>query len=210
MTQQPQTISTKFNPWLEILYRPRTTIRRIIQLDPKRGVYVLAALAGYAQFFDNASDQAIGNNMALPTILGTGLVAGGVGGIIGLAIGTFVIGFVARRLGGDAESEDTMAALAWAQVPSVISLVLVAVQLLVFGGDFFKSEIPILEENPAIALVFVPIAAAGLLLSLWQLVLTVLTIAEVNRFSIWRSIAALLISGIVMVVPIAACLLALN
>jgi hypothetical protein len=210
MTQQPQTFSTKFNPWLEILYRPRTTIRRIIQLDPKRGVYLLAGMAGYAQFLDNAMEQTLGNNMGLLAILGLGLLVGPIAGIISLAVSTFVVGFVARRLGGAAESEDTMAALAWAQVPAVVTLALAAIQILIFGGDIFKSEIPLIETNPALAIIFIPIAAAGILILLWQLILTVLTVAEANRFSIWRSIATLLISALVVVVPFAVCFLAVR
>lgn len=209
MTEQSSSVlPTNFNPWLEIWYRPRTTIRRIVQWYPKRGVYVLAGVAGYGRYLDTASDQALGDNMDLLGVLGLGLILGPIGGVISLAISTFVIGFVARRLGGEAESDDVLSALAWAQAPAFISLAFWMLQIVLFGADLFKREIPLLEANPLFALLFIPLAAISLLVVLGQFVLTVLTLAEVNRFSIWRSIGTLLIAGLVVLIPLAGCYIA--
>ena len=54
---QSSGIPTNFNPWLEIWYRPRYTIRQLIQWYPKRGVYVLAAVAGYVRYLNTAVDR---------------------------------------------------------------------------------------------------------------------------------------------------------
>lgn len=205
MTESSTGIPTNFNPWLEIWYRPRTTIRRIVQWYPKRGVYVLAAATGYVQYLGRASAQIMGDNMDLLGILGLGLILGPLGGIVSLGISTFAINLVSRRLGGEAESDDTLAALAWGQAPAFISLALWILQLLIFQGDVFKSEIPMVEANPSLGLIFIPIVAAGVLVAIGQFVLTVLTVAEVNRFSIWRSIASIVLGGLVIFLPFVLC-----
>lgn len=202
MTQQPQTFTTKFNPWLEILYRPRTTIRQIITRDPKWGVYILIALAGYDQYLDTATRQAFGDNLGILGILGLGLIIGPIAGIISFSIFSFMVGFIGRRLSGEAENDDVLAVLAWSQAPIIIKLILRAIQILIYGEDLFRSASPRLEENPILALMLIPFTAAGILIALWQLVLYVLTLAEVNRFSIWRSLGTLLIFGIVIGVPL--------
>jgi hypothetical protein len=209
MTQESFSgMPTQFNPWLEIWYRPRTTIRQLVKWYPKRGVYVLAGVAGYVQYLDSASDQSFGDNMDLVGILGLGLIVGPIGGIISLAISTFVIGFVARRMGGEADGDDTLTALAWGQAPAFISLAFWVLQILFFGADLFRMEIPLLQENPIFALLFIPLIAAGILVALGQLILTVLVLAEVNRFSIWRSLGSLLIAGVVVLIPLAGCYIA--
>lgn len=205
MTHSSTGLPTNFNPWLEIWYRPRTTIRQLVKWYPKRGVYVLAAVAGYVQYLDRASNQALGDNMDLPAMLALGLIIGPIGGIISLAISGFGVGFVSRRLGGDAEGDETLTALAWGQAPAFITLALWLVQMVLFQGQTFRSEIPLIEENPAFALLLIPFIAAGILILLGQFILTVITVAEVNRFSIWRSIASIVLGALVILVPVMLC-----
>lgn len=206
MTEQSSAVlPTNFNPWLEIWYRPRTTIRRIVQWYPKRGVYILAAVAGYVQYLNRASSQALGDNMDLIGVLGLGLIVGTIGGIVSLAISTFGVGFVAQRLGGEADTDETMTALAWGQAPALFSLAFWILQIVLLQGDVFKSEISLIEANPIVGLLFIPLVAAGILILLGQSVLTVLTVAEVNRFSIWRSIASILLGGLVILLPFLLC-----
>jgi len=203
MTQELSTmVSNKFNPWLEIWYRPRTTIRRIVKADPKWGVYILIALAGYDQYLDTATRLAYGDNLGIFGILGLGLLMGPLAGIISFSIFSFIVGFVGRRLGGDAENDDVLAALAWSQAPLLIKLLLRGIQILIYGEELFKSVSPRIEENPILALLLIPFAAMGILIGLWQTILYVLSLAEVNQFSIWRSITTLLIFGVIIVVPL--------
>lgn len=203
MTHSSSGIPTNFNPWLEIWYRPRTTIRRLVQLYPKRGVYVLAAAAGYVQYLSRAQDQALGDNMDLVGVLGLGLIVGTIGGIISLAISSFGVGFVARRLGGEAESDDTLTALAWGQAPILITLVLWLLQILFFQRNLFSSNL--FDSSSLYPLILIPLLASGILIGLGQLVLTVITVAEVNRFSVWRSLASVVLGGIVVLLPFLLC-----
>lgn len=208
MTEQSSSVlPTNFNPWLEIWYRPRTTIQRIVKADPKWGVYLLIALAGYDQYLDTASRQAFGDNLGIFGILGLGLLIGPLAGIISFSVFSFIVGFVGRLLKGEAENEDVLAALAWAQAPIILKLLLRGIQILIYREELFMSVSPRMEENPVLALLLIPFAAIGILIALWQLILYVLTLAEVNRFSIWRSIATLLIFGVIIVLPLGAYLI---
>ncbi len=193
-----------FNPWLEIWYSPRRTIRRIITLDPKRDIYLLALLIGYSTWLDRASTQGWGDGMPVWGILIAGLLVGFLGGIVSLGIGGLITGFLGRLLGGDASNEEVTAALAWSQVPSIFGLILWIPQLLLLGGETFMSSSSRLEATPFLSLLLVPFFLIHLALGIWQIVLTVLTVAEVHRFSVWRSIGTLILPTLVIGIPLGA------
>lgn len=206
MTQETSSVIVPhFNPWLEIWYRPRTTIRRIVQSKAKRDIYLIAVFVGYAQFLQQARVQAMGDTIPFMSIIGQGLITGAIGGIVSLALSTFVISLVARRLGGVAETDETMAALSWGQAPVILTLGLWILQIGVYQDDIFKSRIIISEENAFFSFLPVALLGLGILISIGQFILTSLTLAEVHRFSIWRSIGTLIFSIAVVFVPLIAC-----
>lgn len=206
MVQETPTIpQPKFNPWLEIWYRPRTTIRQIVQFDVRRGVFLLAILAGYSHYLQRASFQALGDSQSFMAVIGSGVIQGVVGGIISLAVSTFGVSLIAKRLGGEAETDATMAALAWGQAPVIFTLGLWVLRIAIYQDDVFRSRIMIIEEYPSLSLLFIPLMVAGILIVLGQFTLTVLILAEVNRFSVWRSVGTLLITIVVVGVPFLAC-----
>lgn len=202
-----ETEVTAFNPWLEIWYQPRRTIRRIVTLDPKRDIYLLALLIGYASWLERASTQGLGDGMPVWGILIAGLLVGFIGGIVSLGLGGLITGFVGRRLGGDASNEEATAALAWSQVPSIFGLILWIPQIILLGNETFTST-P--ADTSGLSLLLLPFLLIQIALGIWQLILTVATVAEVHRFSVWRAIGTLLLPALVIGVPLVACLLLLR
>lgn len=104
--------SIEFNPWIEIWFRPRKTIRRIVDSNPKRWVILLAALAGVANVLDQASARSWGDSLGLPGILAMAVVLGPLLGLAGLAIGGWWYRWTGSWFGGQANTDQVRAAIA--------------------------------------------------------------------------------------------------
>ena len=119
------------------------------------------------------------------------------GAILGIAL-MYVVGFflrgTGRWLGGTASAADVRTAYAWASV-SAIPILAIAVMTYLFlnpapGGGGSLADEPVLAR----LVIFGPIAAT--VLGLWGAVLWWFCLAEVHRFSVWRALASLTISGL--------------
>ena len=82
-------------PLLNIWFRPRVTIRAIIDSEPEKYVLLLAFLAGIVRAFDLASEMNYGDTLPFAGILLIAVGLGGAGGWISL----FLSGAVLRWTG---------------------------------------------------------------------------------------------------------------
>lgn len=198
--EAPPSDQGPFNPWLSIWLAPRRTIRRICLESPTKHVLLLSALSGITQVFDNASFRSIGDNLPLASIVGMALVAGPIAGFLSLYIGAFVIGLVGRMLGGQATSTELRAAMAWAAVPGVMTLLLLVPQIALIGNEVFSTDTPILDENMGIAMAFGMLGVAEVIVAIWGIFTYCNTVAEVQGFSsAWMGFLNLLLAFMIVV-----------
>jgi hypothetical protein len=108
-------------------------------------------LGGVIQTLNNASQRNTGDQLPLAAILGVALIAGPIGGLIGLYIGGALMALAGRLIGGKGTSAELRPALAWSQVPVLATIPIWILQLALIGHQMFTSEAPILEERPALA-----------------------------------------------------------
>lgn len=201
VVEAPPADQGPFNPWLSIWFAPRRTIRRICVESPTKHVLLLSALSGITQVFDNASFRSIGDQLPLVTIVGMALIAGPIAGLIGLFIGSAVIGTVGRLLGGNATAGELRAAMSWAAVPSVMTLLLLVPQIALIGNEVFSTDTPILDENVGIAMAFGMLGVAELIIAIWGFFTYCNTVAEVQGFSsAWMGFLNLLLALMIVVV----------
>jgi len=135
-------------------------------------------------------------------ILGA-LVIGPIGGLIGLYLSGAILRWSGSLLDGQASSTEARAAIAWSSIPTVIALLLWVPLVAFYGNEMFSRVAPTIIDNPY------PLLLVGLIeivLTLWTIVMVILTLIEVHRFSIWRSIGAVAIPFIVIIIPLFGCL----
>lgn len=178
-----------FNPWKTMWLRPRATIRALVNHDPTQNVDRLAILIGITQVVEQNSAGDGTFQSALVT-LALAAVLGPVAGLIGIRISGALSGWIGRKLGGTATNDEVRAAYAWSAVPRITALPLQILFLLI--SPFFSST------NPAIGLLLVGLGGVLTVLGLWELVLTVAALAEVNRFSIGRAIGTIVLPFVVI------------
>ncbi len=189
------------NPWIAICFRPRVTLRRILEENPTRFVLVLAALGGVLEFLREAEGTE-SEETSLASIFVRALTVGALMGILGLYVFGFVLRGAGSLLGGRGTARDVRAALAWAYVPAVWLAILWIPKLLLFGKSVFTIEAESLGES-YLALRWLEYAG-----SLWSLVIGIQCLGEALRLSAWKALLALLMGTLLLAVPLLAILIA--
>jgi len=185
------------NLWLSIWFSPRKTIRQIVYTDPKRYFNYLAFLFGVAGSLGKLSDRNAGDLMSLLWIFAIVLTLGGLGGFISIYFYGAITEWVGSLFGGVARSKDVRAAILWSNLPVMISYILWIPLILFYGEEMFTSITPQIDQSPFLLLFS---GLIQLVLGIWSIILYVICLSEVHKFSIWRSIATILLPVLAIII----------
>lgn len=148
-----------------------------------------------------------GNKLSFGAVLIVLVLGGSIGGIIGNFLAAALIRWTGSWLGGRADFDECRAALAWASVPQVVNIALMLLLLCVIGEGLFKSD-GLEGAEPWKGLLLVAVGVTQIVLGCWMIFLILKTVAEVHRFSAWKSLGALLLAALVFVAVIMVIVLA--
>ncbi len=187
-------------PFFGIWIEPRQTIRRIVDSDPRRNVIALALIGGGLGSLESAWFTALGNPASIGPLWPIGVALrvafGAVWGVIGLYFGAWLLGLFCRLLGGIASQLQMRAALAWASIPDITATFL-SVTAVVAGifdpPHFHHGRMPTMTGST------VELGLFNAVFVLWGLVIQMKCVGEVNRFSAWRALGAVLLMAAVIV-----------
>lgn len=176
---------------------PRETIREIVSADPKRGLWVLAWGYGFSAILN--SIQSLGVGQGVETLWHLLVVAALFAPFWGMFIFTvwgWVTAKVALLFKGVSDYQSARAAYAWSCLPLLAVAPLWFGLIFLYGPLFFyPAEGERFLSTGEAGLLFL-ILLAKLVLTIWALVLYIQAFAEVNRFSVLRSIGAIVVSGV--------------
>jgi Yip1 domain len=195
------------NPWLTVWTRPRGTIRAIVDTDPSRSVLPLAMIYGISSTLGRSMQKSPGDVLSLPVVLGIALIGGSIVGIIWIYIMAALVRWTGSWLGGRATLDECRAAIAWGSVPSAVNLALMLGLIGVFGHDLFRTT-GLDDVGMTKGVILLVVGLGQVVIGVWAAILTVKTVAEVHRFSAWRSLSAFLLIVAVMLGVIVAIVLA--
>jgi len=180
--------------WFSIWYRPRATIRAIVDTDARKFVLGLAwfagALAGLNSQVMLATVDLPSNLPHLPRFgpfgiamvaLFSGLLS--VASIYGLGA---LYRWAGAMLGGTATAVEVRAAIVWSQVPELYLMTVIIIAT-VFG--FNTPTVP-----PSTSLFSIVESIVGI----WVFVISLKCLGEVHRFSAWRALGAILVCILAM------------
>ena len=190
------------SPWLTIWTSPRATIRRIVDHDPVHLVLILAMLGGFAQALNNSSSESWGEILSIPVIFLICAIVGAVSGIIGLYVYGALLKWTGGWIGGQGSSVQIRAAIAWSNVPLIWALILWVPKLALFGQDLFTSEMSNFATNQSLRLLFFVFIIIEVIIGIWAFIIQLKCIGEVQKFSAWKALGNVILSGLVIIVPI--------
>jgi len=187
-------------PWFTICFSPRSTIRKIVDSDPRPFVVGIAWVAGALAALD--LEIQFNSGPATPNIpefvtnflgsMGPYSMAGLAFALGVVAVGMlYLLGFLyqwsGRVLGGTASASEVRAALAWTQAPAIYVNV-VGVVLAILSPDA-------VDLQPGAPPTISAWSVIRVVLGLWIFVISLKTLGEVHRFSAWRAAAAMMIGN---------------
>jgi hypothetical protein len=170
------------SPWRTIWFSPRKTIRRIVDAQEPPSWWPVVALAALGQAsaalaFDPDGSLSISRSF-MPVVIGVAQT------IFGVLVGPFLLAFVGSWFGGEADPSEIRQAVAWGYVPMAVAGLCWIPLALWYQGRISAPE----TEIP---LAVVPLKLAVLVGGLWSIVTQIITLAEVQRFSILKAIASI-------------------
>jgi xanthosine utilization system XapX-like protein len=187
-------VTDSLRPFFALWIAPRETIRRLVDSDPTRYVIGLAMLRGVLGRLEFAWFSALSRRTPVSPLWPVGVafkaVLGAIVGVVGLYVGAWLIGTFCRIVGGVSSAVGMRAALAWSQVPGITAATL-SIALVLFGAlnppEFKHSRVPVMTGS-TIELMLLN----GMLIG-WGVFVQLSCIGEVNRFSAWRALGAILL-----------------
>jgi F0F1-type ATP synthase membrane subunit c/vacuolar-type H+-ATPase subunit K len=195
----PSTTPEPLNPWLTIVYRPRDTIRYVLDTGVWNNIWLLYAIVMIGTFPSvvlSAFSQPVPEGFPVEAYY------------IGYSVGYFVLGYplamlmlyfagwlikvVGSWFEGRATSRETRIALAWTNIVNLyLGLMMLAPNaLLIYSNRPWDSEDP--ELLLLYSLMAFALATPALII---QIIFASKCIAEAHRFSAWKGLFTLLIVG---------------
>jgi hypothetical protein len=190
------------SPFVSMWLSPRDTVRGILQRDPTYLVVPLGAIGGVFQALSRASEKSIGDHLSLPVILAIAIPFGAIAGVLGLHVGSALLHFTGKWIGGTGSKEDIRASIAWGTVPALWGGLLWLPIILLTGRAVFLTDI---ETSGAGAMTLL-IAGGCLLVQagayIWSIFTGLHSLGEAQGFSAWRALGNGMLVFLVVFVPI--------
>ncbi len=187
------------NPWLRIWTDPRGTIRSIVSRDPKYRFVWLSAIYGLPIAFNFAQNFSLATQVPLWAIWIASLILAPFLGMIGISVCAWALKVTGRWIGGMGTFQTVRAAVAWSNVPSIVSVAMWIVLMGVFGAQVFRREFAEMTfigyQAGVVFLTFLVQTIA----SIWGFIILLKTLGEVQGFSSWKALLNILIPFIIVV-----------
>lgn len=182
-----------------IWHSPTRVFKFLTKKEYDTHTILLLVLSGIVEAFLRNIDQESANSLSVPMIFVFCIILGGAFGWIGKFIFSYFILWSGKLLKGKAEVKDLIRVMAYSSIPRITVLLLILIQLLVYGTDIFSGT-PYLENAELSSIViFYGINFLQLILAIWSFVIMVAGIAVAHRFSLLKAFFSVLIPFFVIV-----------
>lgn len=192
-------MSGAMRPWRTIWTRPRATVRWMAENDPMDWFWVLLVAGGTSRVMARLSELPIEGALTTNVLLSLVLIGGPIGGLLLIFAYGRVLHIVLKRLGGIATWVAARTAIAWSLAPGAPSLAVWAIMIATYGAEVLS---PTALENATGAgekLILSLDYFIQFALTMWSLVLEVVTLADVHRISVWKVLVSELALGVALV-----------
>ncbi|MFT9493970.1 Yip1 family protein [Anaerosolibacter sp.] len=190
------------NPWISIWTKPRATIRQILDSKSQAYINILAMVGGIATALDKASEKNYGDTNGVFSILIMAIFGGAIGGLITLYIGSALIYWTGKWIGGQGEYDEIKVAAAWANVPLIWGLLLWIPTIALYGSAYFSSGLADLGYSMGLSIFAIILSIIAVILGVWSFIIQLKCLGEAQRFSAWKALGNMILSFLIIIVPI--------
>lgn len=186
----------------KIWTEPRRIFNYIEKAKYEKYFYILMVLAGITGSLDRAMEKGLGNDQSIIFILISATIFGGLLGWIGYYIYAALISWTGKWLDGKGNTESIYRVMAYALIPSILSLLVIFSQILIFGSSSFQNNFEISESKTVESVIFIILNIGNLGLAVVNIIFYGIAISVVQKFGIEKAILNLLLPILIIVVPI--------
>ena len=179
------------NSWMTMWTSPRKTIRAIVDSNPKTSLFLIAAINFLQIFFYFNSYFSLSISYRFTITIIIAVILSPVLGAIWCYFFGWLIYIIGKKLGGSAAMTHVMAAYVWSRIPVTINVFMWFI-LLVFSSD---QLFMLYAEGLSLVFINCIIGITGI----WAFVLLVQALAELQRYSISKSIVNIVIAYAIIV-----------
>lgn len=199
------------NPWLTMWCNPRSTIRRIVETNPNQSLWLLAFIYGFTVLLNGFQSYPIAIQIGIWPMFGLALILAPFWGYLLFSIWSWAVVVTGKLLQGKATFVTARAAYAWSCIPLLCNVALWLILILFFSPILFFGPQPhLVMTGPTITLLFL-LLIGKVVFSIWSIVLYLQALAQVQFFSVLRSIGNVILAAIflALLVAVPICLFAL-
>lgn len=186
----------------EIWTNSREVFRFIEHRHYEKHMLALLMAAGVSRAFDRASINDAGDTLPLVGVILSCIASGVVFGWLTAYIYAALISWTGGWLEGEANTRSIMRVIAYASIPSIIALVLIIPQVVLYGEDIFMENGDLLSGGLATNIIYWGVIILEMILGLFTFVLHVIGVSEVQGFGIGKAFLNLLLPVLVILVPV--------
>jgi hypothetical protein len=185
-----------------LCFNPRGVIGRIVSTAPYRATLILAGGTGLVEAGGAmVSEHFRGAGALLLTLLAVLVIAPALG-ILFVHVRAALLHMAGRLLKGRASARELRVVLAWSEIPLLLGAVVALLQL---AEERLAGGAPPFTADPGLPVVLSR-TGFGLLqaaLGIWALSLLLHTVAEIQGFSLCRSLANIVLAAAIVLGPLA-------
>lgn len=190
------------NPWFSIWTKPRATIRQILDSKSEAYIHMLAIAGGITSALNNASQRNHGGGYNLFSMLALAIFIGSISGLISLYIGSAIVYWTGKWIGGQGEYDEIKVSTAWANIPVIWKLVLWIPTLALVGRGSFPRNIFALDHIGGLPIITILLGIIAVIVGIWTFIIQLKCLAEAQRFSAWAALGNSILAGLVIFIPI--------
>ena len=211
-------MDTELNPYeikplRTIWFRPRETIQAFTHMQSEKLIGTLAVLYGIMRALEQFSEKSLGDNSSLLSIILMAAILGPIVGILNLYVFAALMSWTGKWFGGKASSGNMRTVLAFSWSPYIVGVfLLLLIEFSVQGAEVFSSssqrlytllQNDFIPTDIMVAIYLFSVILFGLAAQIYRLVLLVIGYSQVQGFTVWRSLAAVIVSNLILVIPVA-------
>jgi len=213
----------------KIWFSPRLVFKYLNDNNYGKYVIIFLVLAGITNTFGIALTGSWSEDMSLMKILAICILFGGLFGWVSFYIFAALVSWTGRFLNGQGNTTSLLRMTSHAMIPSIVALLLLIPQIAamvrpgifhseldryvsgnafllisqiaMFAEGIFQNGIGVYGKASLLTIVFYATSLLAVILGLWTLVIFVIGVSEVQKFSIGKSIMNIILAALLILGP---------
>lgn len=187
-------------PFWAMWVKPRETIRKIVDKNPKMGFWWLSLLYGINFMFFLSQVFYLSRQLPLwGIIVGSLVLATPVGALL-ISIYSIIVLWLGKLIKGTANYSLVRAAVAWSVVTNIVNVVAWVIYIITFGSLVFLPSFHVMHFSGVSSIILTLCGWATLVAAIWSIVILVQALGEVQGFSAWMGLLNVVLASVAVTV----------